>query len=67
MRRRRPTRARQVLSHPAERSAQMHGRPARGGGPTQDTALYNCHCGFVFEAQVLTSVDCPHCGGAQAW
>jgi hypothetical protein len=35
--------------------------------PTQDTALYNCHCGFVFEAAVTTSVDCPHCGGGQAW
>jgi hypothetical protein len=35
--------------------------------PLQDQALYNCHCGFVFQAPVSTSVACPHCGGAQAW
>jgi predicted RNA-binding Zn-ribbon protein involved in translation (DUF1610 family) len=34
---------------------------------TQDTATYNCSCGLVFEAPVQTSVDCPHCGGQQAW
>jgi hypothetical protein len=39
----------------------------RFGGPSQDTALYNCHCGFVFTAMVSTSVGCPHCGGTQAW
>jgi hypothetical protein len=33
----------------------------------QDHALYSCECGFVFEADVSTSVGCPHCGGAQAW
>jgi hypothetical protein len=37
------------------------------GGPPQDQALYNCQCGYVFEAPVSTSVDCPHCGGTQAW
>jgi hypothetical protein len=42
-------------------------RELRDGGPSQDTALYNCHCGFVFEAPVLTSVDCPHCGNGQVW
>jgi hypothetical protein len=36
-------------------------------GPLQDQALYTCQCGFVFEATVSTSVQCPHCGGAQAW
>jgi hypothetical protein len=30
-------------------------------------ATYNCGCGFIFEAAVLTSVDCPHCGDSQAW
>jgi hypothetical protein len=29
--------------------------------------MYACQCGFVFEALVSTSVDCPHCGGTQAW
>lgn len=37
------------------------------GGPPQDQALYTCQCGYVFEAMVSTSVDCPHCGSAQAW
>jgi hypothetical protein len=42
-------------------------RPTRHGGPSLDTAIYNCHCGFVFQASVSTSVGCPHCGGTQAW
>jgi hypothetical protein len=42
-------------------------RDIRDGGPSEDTALYNCRCGFVFEAPVLTSVDCPHCGNGQVW
>jgi hypothetical protein len=42
--------------------------PARpDADPSQDTAVYNCHCGMVFEAAVCTSVDCPHCGVSQAW
>lgn len=32
-----------------------------------DEATYTCGCGFIFSAPVLTSVDCPHCGDAQAW
>ncbi|MGI8628822.1 MAG: hypothetical protein ACR2LV_01455 [Solirubrobacteraceae bacterium] len=39
----------------------------RHGGPPQDHALYNCQCGFVFQAPVTTSVGCPHCGNTQAW
>jgi hypothetical protein len=39
----------------------------REAGPPQDQALYSCHCGFVFAAQVSTSVGCPHCGSVQAW
>jgi hypothetical protein len=35
--------------------------------PIQDTAIYNCTCGFVFEAEVQTTVGCPHCGAEQAW
>jgi hypothetical protein len=30
-------------------------------------ATYNCQCGFIWQAPVLTSVDCPHCGDSQAW
>ena len=33
----------------------------------EDRAVYHCHCGYVFEAAVSTSVGCPHCGSAQAW
>jgi hypothetical protein len=61
-RRRRTARGRHAGTHAS--------RPVReigDAGPSQDTALYNCHCGFVFEAPVLTSVDCPHCGHGQVW
>jgi len=33
----------------------------------EDLATYHCSCGFVFQADVSTSVACPHCGGGQAW
>jgi hypothetical protein len=39
----------------------------REAGAPEDLAVYRCACGFVFEAQVSTSVGCPHCGGTQAW
>jgi hypothetical protein len=39
----------------------------REAGAPQDQAVYSCRCGFVFEAQVSTSVGCPHCGDMQAW
>lgn len=42
-------------------------RRRREAGASQDVAVYTCQCGFVFEALVSTSVDCPHCGGSQAW
>jgi predicted Zn-ribbon and HTH transcriptional regulator len=34
---------------------------------SQDAALYSCSCGYVFKAEVTTSVGCPHCGTDQAW
>jgi rubrerythrin len=34
---------------------------------TQDAALYTCSCGYIFKADVSTSVGCPHCGCDQAW
>jgi hypothetical protein len=34
---------------------------------SEDAALYNCSCGYVFKAPVTTSVGGPHCGTAQAW
>jgi hypothetical protein len=36
------------------------------GGP-EDVAHYSCTCGFVFDADVSTSVTCPNCGTLQAW
>jgi rubrerythrin len=33
----------------------------------EDHALYRCLCGYVFEADVTTTVACPHCGASQAW
>jgi hypothetical protein len=41
-------------------------RQRQGGGP-DDRAQYACSCGYLFEADVSTSVTCPHCGTGQAW
>jgi hypothetical protein len=43
-------------------------QPERRADPApEDRAIYTCACGLVFSAAVSTSVDCPHCGHAQAW
>jgi rubrerythrin len=42
-------------------------RRARESGGPDDRAMYTCSCGYVFEADVTTSVSCPHCGAGQAW
>ena len=41
-------------------------RVREAGGP-HDRAQYACACGYVFDADVSTSVACPHCGTGQAW
>jgi hypothetical protein len=41
-------------------------RVREAGGPV-DHASYSCQCGFLFSAQVSTTVACPHCGADQAW
>jgi acetyl esterase/lipase len=41
-------------------------RLRHAGGP-RDRATYACTCGYVFDADVSTSVACPHCGTGQAW
>jgi hypothetical protein len=41
-------------------------RVQAAGGPT-DHASYSCTCGYLFSADVSTSVTCPHCGTGQAW
>jgi hypothetical protein len=58
--RRRPPRRAGGGEHLAER------RMRDSGGP-EDRASYTCSCGFVWEAEVSTSVRCPHCGAGQAW
>jgi len=39
----------------------------REGSISLDRAYYSCSCGYAFDAQVSTSVSCPHCGDQQAW
>lgn len=41
-------------------------RVREAGGPV-DRASYSCACGYLFSANVSTSVSCPHCGAEQAW
>lgn len=41
-------------------------RGREAGGP-DDQASYTCQCGFVFAADVSTTVACPNCGDSQAW
>lgn len=41
-------------------------RAREAGGPV-DEASYSCGCGYVFAAQVSTTVACPVCGACQAW
>ena len=43
------------------------GRKIREDVPYEDHAIYTCECGYVFEADVSTSVGCPYCGRYQAW
>jgi hypothetical protein len=42
-------------------------RRMRAAGGPADRAQYACVCGYVFQADVSTSVACPNCGAAQAW
>ena len=62
-----PADATTVASDPPAATAAIVVRRRHQATAPQDQALYTCDCGFVFEAQVSTSVGCPHCGGAQAW
>ncbi|MHA6623734.1 hypothetical protein [Pseudonocardia sp. DLS-67] len=50
-----------------EPRAQTEPLRERDADRPDDRALYHCHCGYVFQAPVSTSVGCPHCGSAQAW
>jgi rubrerythrin len=58
-----------VVPRPEPRPEPMHRdeRRLRDAGGPHDRACYSCQCGYYFEADVSTSVSCPHCGAAQAW
>jgi len=58
-----------VVPGPAPRPAPMHPaeRRMRDAGGPDDRACYPCSCGYLFEAQVSTTVRCPHCDTLQAW
>ena len=73
----RPLRPATRRDHPAPRRAHLTSVPApreltaekrvrESGGP-EDRAFYTCSCGYAFDAEVTTSVTCPHCGAGQAW
>jgi hypothetical protein len=74
----RPLRQATRRDHPAPRRAHLTSVPApapeltaekrvrESGGP-EDRAFYTCSCGYAFDAEVTTSVTCPHCGAGQAW
>ncbi len=61
----RPEPAEEPSEQPADDLADE--RRARESGGPDDRAMYTCSCGYVFEAEVSTSVSCPHCGAGQAW
>jgi predicted Zn-ribbon and HTH transcriptional regulator len=64
-----PSRSRRRIRHarrPRTGVLRALARAKRSGGP-EDRALYRCSCGYVFEADVSTSVACPRCGTEQAW
>jgi hypothetical protein len=58
-----------VVPSPAPRPAPMHRdeRRLRDAGGPHDRACYSCGCGYLFEAQVSASVQCPNCKTEQAW
>lgn len=57
---------RRPAARPVEPRVEAVDRARRAGGP-EDRALYVCHCGVAFEADVSASVACPTCGDFQSW
>jgi hypothetical protein len=54
------------LPQGASRSDPAVQRVRAEGGPL-DCAYYNCQCGYLFNAPVTTTVECPNCATHQAW
>lgn len=61
-----PTAKRSLRLVPEDPALAAERRMRSAGGP-QDTALYRCGCGFIFDAPVTTTVTCPHCRDDLAW
>lgn len=61
-----PVSTRSLRLVPTDSALAAERRMRQAGGP-QDTALYRCDCGFVFDAPVTTTVTCPHCRDDLAW
>ncbi len=53
--------------HPHARKLDADVQRVQAAGGPLDHASYNCACGYLFSADVSTSVACPHCGTNQAW
>jgi hypothetical protein len=52
-----------VVEYPSgdgDAAAAPSGKRERRGPPPEDRAVYSCSCGYVFDAHVSTSVECPH-------
>ncbi|MGI9100630.1 MAG: hypothetical protein ACR2H2_19430 [Solirubrobacteraceae bacterium] len=66
----RPKRRRlHIVPSPEPRPEPTHSEERRlrdAGGP-HDRACYSCGCGYLFEAPVSASVQCPNCHAEQAW
>jgi hypothetical protein len=66
----RPKRRRlHIVPGPEPRPEPVHSEERRlrdAGGP-HDRACYSCDCGYLFEAPVSASVQCPNCQAEQAW
>ncbi|MEA2157017.1 MAG: hypothetical protein QOE11_3157 [Solirubrobacteraceae bacterium] len=58
-----------IVPSPAPLPEPMHAaeRRLRDAGGPDDRACYSCGCGYLFEAPVSASVQCPNCDTEQAW
>ncbi len=63
------TRRLHIVPSPQPRPEPMHAdeRRLRDAGGPHDRACYSCGCGYLFEAHVSASVQCPNCRTEQAW
>lgn len=65
----RPRRTMHIVPGPEPRPEPTHAteRRLRDAGGPHDRACYSCGCGYLFEAPVTASVQCPNCHTEQAW